>query len=159
MKVTYAVTRCPHCMEEIMSGHHRFGPKQVLCFSCNKVIETGLTPWAELSTKRKLLLFISEIIVPSWNLPVKAFFGNLFAWYFVSAALGFIGYGIINAYGNGASWINEAITIDVIVAAIIGFCLVPFRRLIRMILESNKYSKSGTLPVWQISGWMKRDRK
>lgn len=154
-KVRYAVTKCLYCGSEIMAGHHRFGPKHVQCYNCDKVMETGLTPWADLPAGRKLLLALSELIVPSWNLPVKAFFGNLFAWLWVSGMLGGLGGALIAyvglvilEYPYDSSWFDTATTIDVIAAAIIGFLLVPVQRLIRMIMESSKYSKTGVPPVW-----------
>jgi len=125
-------------------------------------METNLTPWADLPTGRKLLLALSELIVPSWNLPVQAFVGNLFAWYFVSGMLGLLGGAlvayvglVILAYSYDSSWFSTAMTIDVIAAAIIGFLLVPVQRLIRMIMESNRYSKTGIPPVWRISRWLR----
>ncbi len=167
--VRYAVTECPHCGSEIMRGHHRFGPKHVQCYSCKQVMETGLTPWADLPTGRKLLLALSELIVPSWNFPMKAFIGNLFAWYFVSGMLGLLGGALILVFAisydsssifsitqGDSSWFNTAMTIDVIVAAIIGFLLIPVQRLIRIIIESNKYSKTGIPPVWKISRWLRK---
>jgi hypothetical protein len=119
-------------------------------------METGLTPWADLPTGRKLLLALSELIIPSWNLPIWAFLGNLFSWYFVSAMLGGVAAAFIFVYGYGSSWVDTAMTINVIAAITIGFLLVPGQRLIRMIVESNKYSKTGVPPVWRKSRLLRR---
>ncbi len=155
-KVRYVVTECPYCGSGIMGGHHRFGPKQVQCYHCKKVMGTGLTPWTDLPTGRKLLLALSELLVPSWNLPVWTFIGNLFAWYLVSGMLGMLGWAFIFAYDDGSGWADTALTINVIAAIAIGFLLVPGQRLIRMIVESNRYSKTGVPPVWRKSKWLRR---
>ncbi len=154
--VRYLVTVCPKCETEIMGGQHRFGPTQVQCNKCKQVIETGLTPWANLPGSRKALIAISELFVPSWNFPIRAFFGNLLAWLFVSMTLGlllmFIVVGLFFNSSDNAIAPYLVVTIPVIT----GFILVPFQRLVRMIIESNKYSKTGIAPVWKISRWLKK---
>lgn len=156
MNVEYHVTECPHCWREIMAGRHRFGPAKVVCYSCKQVLETGLTPWADLSTGRKLLLALSELIVPSWNRPIWAFLGNLFAWWFVSGAIALLGHFTLSSVLSSES-ISTSIESQVLIfAAILGFILVPGLRLIRMIVESNKYSRSGIPPVWRISPMLRR---
>lgn len=156
-KVRYAATQCPNCGTEIMGGHRRFGPKQVQCFCCNKILDTGLTPWAALPAGRKLLLALSELFIPSWNMPVKAFLGNLLAWYFVAAFLAMLGWAFIFAYDDGSGWADTAVTLNIVAAILIGFLLVPGQRLIRMIVESNRYSRTGMAPVWRKSKWLRRE--
>lgn len=159
MNVEYRVTECPHCYREIMAGQHRFGPAKVVCYGCKQVIETGLTPWAELSTGRKLLLALSELIVPSWNRPVWAFLGNLFAWWFVSGAIALLGHFTLSSVLSSGST-NTSIDSKVLIfAAFSGFILVPGLRLIRMIVESNRHSKSRIPPVWRVSPLLRRGGK
>ncbi len=160
----YQVTECSHCYREIIAGRHKFGPAKVICLGCKKVLKTNFTPWADLSTGRKLLLALSEfclseLIVPSWNRPIWAFLGNLFAWWFVSGAIVLLGHFTLSSVLSSES-ISTSIESKVpIFAAILGFILVPGLRLIRMIVESNKYSRSGIPPIWRISPLLRRGGK
>lgn len=108
-KVFYKV--CPHCGNSLGHGYRRFGPAQVECYFCGETAQTGLTPWADLSGQQKLIMAVTEIIVPSY----------------------------------GPMW-------STLVLTVILFYFVPILNalyLIRMILESNRYSQTGALPRWK----------
>jgi hypothetical protein len=155
-EVQYAVSKCPYCGNAVMAGHRRFGPKQVQCYSCKQIMDTDLTPWKNLSAKRKLFAALAELILPSWNLPAKAFLGNLLAWCFVSITIGGLGSIFIVAYGYSSSWYDLAMNLNNIAAPIIGFLFVPGQRLFRMIRESNQYSQTGIPPIWRVSWGMRK---
>ncbi len=63
----YNILVCPHCRSSLGHGYRRFGPAQIECYYCGKTVETGLTPWMELSSRQRRASAISEIIAPSYG--------------------------------------------------------------------------------------------
>jgi hypothetical protein len=64
-KVFYKV--CPHCSNRLGHGYRRFGPAQVECYFCGETAQSGLTPWADLSGRDKIVLAVTEIVAPSYG--------------------------------------------------------------------------------------------
>lgn len=130
---------CESCFNVVRNGSPRFGPSQVVCGFCGTTLETGLTPWESLSMPRRAVLVISEFISSSR-----------------------LGGGILGvflpAFGAGIAftiWFfigldgNEPLAWSFCLAGLsIYFLFIPLR-LIRMILESNRYSDNEEVPVWK----------
>jgi hypothetical protein len=148
--ITYCVSVCPFCKQEIKKGYHRFGPTRVICCNCGNVLETGLTPWNNLSAGKKLYYCFLELIIPSWECPVKAFIGNIMIWYFIANLIGFCLY-----YLFGSK--PEQIRLDVLISGTIALFLVPGLRLIILISESNKFSSTNKPPVWRKSSFLRKN--
>ncbi|MEW5957693.1 MAG: HEAT repeat domain-containing protein [Chloroflexota bacterium] len=154
-KVRYTV--CPHCGSAIRQGWRRFGPAQVKCGYCSKIMETGLNMWADLSQKRKLLLTIKELLVPSWISPIRALLGTFFFGYLVGGF--FCGWGLMITTFTVYSGHNPPVWVYIgwiFLGTLTYFLLIPGFRLFRIIRESNQYSRTGVPPTWAMS---KADRE
>jgi hypothetical protein len=57
---------CPYCHSSLGSHCKTFGPSKVKCDNCDETVETGLTPWADLSIAKKLTTAIREILFPTY---------------------------------------------------------------------------------------------
>ncbi len=115
------------------------------------MLDTGLTPWDELSLGKKFSLFLLELLIPSWECTGKALLGNVLIWYFVANVIGLFLY---YKFGND----SVQIKIDVIFSGIMALILVPGMRLFAMIYESNKFSRENKIPVWRKSYFYKESR-
>jgi hypothetical protein len=98
-QTNYLVTICPHYDIEIMSGKRRSGPTLDQCFHCKIILETSLTSWRELPLGGKILVGFSELVIPSWNFPLKALIGNLMGWGIVSGQVIALGGMFVFSYG------------------------------------------------------------
>lgn len=80
--VTYIFPVCPGCGSRLKGGRPSFGPATVKCGRCEATFNTGLSPWANISGGRKVLLVIRELLAPTsmGGEPVVGFLFALMLW-------------------------------------------------------------------------------
>jgi hypothetical protein len=150
--INYQVGRntCTHCNKNIRRGIRRFGPAQVRCGHCDTVLNTNLDGWASLSSERRILLAVQEFFFPSWigvqasscNGLLATFFIQLFFWFL--CFLPFVG--LVSLIGNPSTNIFSNILMYLGMSA---YPILLIVRLIRMIQESNAFTRTGTPPIWK----------
>jgi hypothetical protein len=141
-----ATARCSRCGTILKRGTPRFGPREVKCGECGHVMETGLTPWADLPATRRIIVGLGEIIAPSrWG---KVFFVLLLE--FVLASLYVCGLTIVLA-GISAFLPSWAAPVPWVIAGVgtLALLTIPVVRLVRMVKESNQYSETATPVEWK----------
>jgi hypothetical protein len=145
IEYTIRTTACLQCGSKI-GAPRRFGPAQVRCGQCGTTLQTGLTEWANLSPPRKILLAAIEIISPSW-LGTSGFTGivaGLLTQLFLCAIAPIPLY-IPIVLLNLESTIWGMLTIGV---GQFLYPLVLVVRLVRMVRESQAYTRTQEPPVW-----------
>ena len=142
---------CSGCKNKFRRGpDDRFGPAAIKCGKCGEISATGLTGWAELSLKEKLLAGFLEIVNPFHAGNVIYFILFHAALYLViSIPLGFLMTGLGLQPGGLRpeelkSWKEVA---PFVIGGIIYLSILAYR-LIRRIAESQKYTRTGTPPTW-----------
>ena len=137
-------TFCPQCGLQLRKGTRRFGPARVVCGNCGATLRTGLDQWAELSTGRKIAVFLAEILMPSWIRAPGC--QGLLIWALVQPSLWTMlamPFAMISMQGDPAEtgWLMT-----------LGFVIYPVLLVVRlalMIRESNAYTRDGVVPAWK----------
>ncbi len=147
VEYTVAYNICPKCKNTLTGGLRRFGPAEVQCGRCNSILRTGLPEWKGLSGGRKVLLALSEILLPSW-ISLRSCTGlalnlvtQLFLWALVPAPL----YVLLMILDPD---IQSGFTRLGLFVFSFTYPLILTARLFRLIRESQAYSRSRTIPVW-----------
>lgn len=146
---------CPDCRTILKRGRPRFGPEIIKCRNCGREIRTGLTGWSHLSPAEKVFIGISEIIAPSRFGPVL--YSLIFEF--------LIGFLLCIPIGCLLVSIHDPLTalVSQNFATFIEFSLVGLllliiiaaltARLIRLVKESNEFSKTNIPPEWKAGVW------
>lgn len=130
---------CESCLKVIRRGTPRFGPSQVTCGFCGARLETDLTPWKSLTTSRKIGVVLREFVSPSGlggsviGLVLPMFLAFVFCSVFVGLSL---------SGDQGLAWVS-------CLAGLAIYLVLPPIQLIRMIVESNRFSDHGEVPTWK----------
>lgn len=141
----YVNMNCPNCSNRLRRGTRRFGPKEVHCAHCDATVNTGLGEWAELSTGKKVLQAVGELLWPSWlglvgcNGIVMGLITHTALFAFAAMPLMMVGlaFGLESGLGTTISllaWLTYPVLLIV--------------RLVHIVRESNAYTRSGVLPTW-----------
>jgi hypothetical protein len=114
------------------------------------VLETGLTPWADLSLVRKAFVALGEVIAPSrWG----AFFYVLLLNFVLLLVLGMfcacVSFVFVEIVSSVLGDAGSAVGWGIIGIAVLGIAALPVIRLVLLIVESNAYSRTGVPPVWK----------
>jgi uncharacterized protein (DUF983 family) len=148
MKVSYQfqITTCTACGNKIRNGFRRFGPAQVNCYFCGKTIQTSLTPWQDLTQNQKVSMTLAELLAPSWNYPGVTLVLTLFFGILVGGAIVIMPLVFLFRNSHIPDWLTCSLYCPSILVYIL---LFNGTRLLKMISESNKYSMTGTPPIWK----------
>lgn len=137
--VVFRYVKCPSCGAVVRRGVPRFGPREAACANCGALLQTGLTPWGEMPFRQKLGTSLFELLAPSrLGKPLYALILQ-FAFLFVlcSASIG-----AFLAKTVACGWLLFATML------LLG-TVWPAVRLIRLIRESNEYTRTGVPPSWK----------
>jgi hypothetical protein len=141
---------CGRCRTLLKRGKPRFGPAKIACGNCGLVIETGLTPWADLSLIKKAFVAIGEVIAPSrWG----PFFFVLLLNTLLLLLFGLVFACILNVLLTAVAETSTAAA-DVLGGVLVGLVVLGtisllVYRLVCLIKESNEYSRTGVPVVWK----------
>lgn len=141
--------RCPQCRHVLKRGNPRFGPSMVVCRNCKKDLQTGLKPWAEFSLFERAALALGELLGASrWGpFPYACLLNCMFTSLCAMMVCGTL-YGINSETGG----VDRALAFLAVFFCLVGplFLILALLsiRLMRMILESDAYSKTGIPPEW-----------
>ncbi len=133
---------CQACYAKIPGRPPRFGPPKVICGLCGEILETGLTPWSQLSFFRKALAIAEESVAPSFL--GKAPFGALVV-FLSSCVCCSVAFFVADSKTPYLVWPLCLGAIGLYLAA----STVP---LLRRILNSRRAEKHGEIPVWRAEG-------
>lgn len=145
MQYQYVNIQCSHCLNRLRRGTRRFGPKEVVCAQCGNTVNLALTEWSELSTSDQILQAAGEFLWPSWLGMVGC--NGILVGIIVHASL--FAFAAIPLMMVGMLFGPDSIF------GIIAFLLAPLTypvllivRLVRIVRESNAYTRDHVLPTW-----------
>jgi hypothetical protein len=147
--VNYTITYniCGKCGNVLTGGIRRFGPAEIQCGRCNTIQKTGLPEWKNLSAGRKILLALSEILLPSW-ISTKGCTGlvmnivtQAFLWGIVPAPFYIILMILDPNFKSG-------FTAPGLLLFSFTYPLLLTFRVLRLVRESQAYTDSRTIPIW-----------
>jgi len=142
---------CPKCGKEFQqSPEDRFGPSSYKCGNCGEILATGLTEWAKLSLKDKVIRGTLEVVNPfnTGNLIYFILYHGVF-FFIIIIPLGFLITGLkLQPGGLQPEELKKWKEVAPLIIGGIIYLVILFWRLIMRIIESQKYTNSGTPPTW-----------
>jgi len=142
---------CPKCKNKFRRGpDDRFGPAKIKCGKCSEISTTGLTEWAKLPLKEKVFRGVLEVVNPFHAENVISFILYHAGLYLIiSIPLGFLMTGLgLQPSGLRPEELKNWKEVAPFVSGGIIYVAILIGRLTMRIIESQKYTNTGTPPIW-----------